>query len=44
MPHSGKPKELMKKFGIDALVISGGDDTGSVVVDLGNQGIQNRWS
>jgi len=29
----------LKKFGIDALVISGGDDTGSVVVDLGGQGI-----
>jgi len=32
-------KNGLKKFGIDALVISGGDDTGSVVVDLGNQGI-----
>ncbi len=32
-------KEGLKKFGIDALVISGGDDTGSVVVDLGGQGI-----
>jgi 6-phosphofructokinase 1 len=32
-------KEGLKKFGIDALVISGGDDTGSVVVDLGSQGI-----
>ncbi|MBI5640060.1 MAG: 6-phosphofructokinase [Nitrospirae bacterium] len=32
-------KEGLKKFGIDALVISGGDDTGSVVVDLSNQGI-----
>ncbi len=32
-------KDGLKKFGIDALVISGGDDTGSVVVDLGNQGI-----
>jgi 6-phosphofructokinase 1 len=29
----------LKKFGIDALIISGGDDTGSVVVDLGTQGI-----
>jgi len=29
----------LKKFGIDALIISGGDDTGSVVVDLGGQGI-----
>ena len=32
-------KDGMKKFGIDALVISGGDDTGSVVVDLDSQGI-----
>jgi len=32
-------KEGLKKFGIDALVISGGDDTGSVVVDLTSQGI-----
>jgi 6-phosphofructokinase 1 len=32
-------KQGLKKFGIDALVISGGDDTGSVVVDLGSQGI-----
>lgn len=32
-------KDGLKKFGIDALVISGGDDTGSVVVDLGSQGI-----
>lgn len=32
-------KEGLKKFGIDALIISGGDDTGSVVVDLGKQGI-----
>jgi 6-phosphofructokinase 1 len=32
-------KEGLRKFGIDALVISGGDDTGSVVVDLGGQGI-----
>jgi 6-phosphofructokinase 1 len=29
----------LKKFGIDALIISGGDDTGSVVVDLNSQGI-----
>ncbi len=27
-------KKGLKKFGIDALIISGGDDTGSVVVDL----------
>jgi 6-phosphofructokinase 1 len=32
-------KEGLKKFKIDALVISGGDDTGSVVVDLSSQGI-----
>ncbi len=32
-------KEGLKKFGIDALIISGGDDTGSVVVDLSEQGI-----
>ncbi len=32
-------KEGLKKFGIDALIISGGDDTGSVVVDLSGQGI-----
>lgn len=32
-------KEGLKKFNIDALVISGGDDTGSVVVDLSQKGI-----
>lgn len=32
-------KEGLKKFNIDALVISGGDDTGSVIVDLSKQGI-----
>lgn len=32
-------KEGLKKFKIDALVISGGDDTGSVVVDLSSRGI-----
>lgn len=32
-------KTGLRRFGIDALVISGGDDTGSVVVDLANQGI-----
>ena len=32
-------KEGLKKFNIDALVISGGDDTGSVVVDLSSKGI-----
>ncbi|MBI4654268.1 MAG: 6-phosphofructokinase [Nitrospirae bacterium] len=31
--------EGLKKFKIDALIISGGDDTGSVVVDLTSQGI-----
>lgn len=30
----------LKKFGIDALVISGGDDTGSVILDLANHGIR----
>lgn len=29
----------LKKFAIDALIISGGDDTGSVVIDLGTHGI-----
>ncbi|MEK6529136.1 MAG: 6-phosphofructokinase [Nitrospirota bacterium] len=32
-------KKGLKKFGIDALIISGGDDTGSVVVDLTSKGI-----
>jgi 6-phosphofructokinase len=32
-------KEGLKKFGLDALVISGGDDTGSVMVDLFKHGI-----
>lgn len=32
-------KDGLKKFKIDGLVISGGDDTGSVVVDLISQGI-----
>ena len=32
-------KKGLEKFGIDALVISGGDDTGSVVLDLIEQGI-----
>jgi len=32
-------KSGLKKFNIDALIISGGDDTGSVVVDLAAQGI-----
>jgi 6-phosphofructokinase 1 len=34
-----KIKAGLKKFNIDGLIISGGDDTGSVVVDLTNQGI-----
>lgn len=33
-------KEGLKKFNIDGLVISGGDDSGSVMVDLSSQGIQ----
>jgi len=33
-------KEGLKKFNIDGLVISGGDDTGSVIVDLTKQGIK----
>ena len=32
-------KDGLKKFGIDALVIAGGDDTGSVVVDLAGREI-----
>ncbi|UCD34112.1 MAG: 6-phosphofructokinase [Nitrospiraceae bacterium] len=32
-------KKGLEKFGIDGLIISGGDDTGSVVVDLSSQGI-----
>jgi len=32
-------KDGLKKHGIDALIISGGDDTGSVVVDLTSHGI-----
>lgn len=32
-------KQGLKKFAIDALIISGGDDTGSVVIDLGTHGI-----
>ncbi len=32
-------KEGLKKFNLDALVISGGDDTGSVVKDLADKGI-----
>jgi len=33
-------KEGLKKHGLDGLVISGGDDTGSVMVDLSRKGIQ----
>ncbi len=33
-------KEGLKKHHIDGLVISGGDDTGSVMVDLADKGIQ----
>ncbi len=32
-------KSGLQKFGMDALVIAGGDDTGSVVVDLAGKGI-----
>ncbi len=32
-------KDGLKKFGIEGLVISGGDDTGSVIVDLAENGI-----
>ena len=32
-------KDGLKKFKLDALIISGGDDTGSVVKDLSEQGI-----
>ncbi|MFH1846172.1 MAG: 6-phosphofructokinase [Candidatus Omnitrophota bacterium] len=35
-----KIKAGLKKFELDALVISGGDDSGSVMVDLHEQGIQ----
>lgn len=33
-------KEGLKKFDIDGLVISGGDDSGNVMVDLSQQGIK----
>jgi 6-phosphofructokinase 1 len=33
-------KDGLKKFGLDGLVISGGDDTGSVMVDLYENGIE----
>jgi len=32
-------KEGLKKFGLDGLVIAGGDDTGAVVADLSSKGI-----
>jgi len=32
-------KQGLEKFGIEGLVISGGDDTGSVILDLANNGI-----
>jgi len=32
-------KDGLRKFSLDALVISGGDDTGSVIVDLSEKGI-----
>lgn len=35
-----KIKEGLKKHKIDGLIIAGGDDTGSVVVDLANQGLK----
>ena len=40
-PHKyTRIKQGLNKFGIDGLVISGGDDSGSVIVDLSEQGIQ----
>lgn len=33
-------KNGLKKFNIDGLIISGGDDTGSVIIDLTKQGIK----
>ncbi|MCK5012583.1 MAG: 6-phosphofructokinase [Candidatus Omnitrophica bacterium] len=33
-------KKGLEKFGIDGLVISGGDDSGSVMIDLSQQGIK----
>lgn len=35
----GRIKDGLKKHGIEALIIAGGDDTGSVVVDLASQDI-----
>jgi 6-phosphofructokinase 1 len=40
-PHKyERIKAGLAKFHIDGLIISGGDDTGSVVMDLANQGIR----
>lgn len=36
----GRIKEGLKKFNIDGLVISGGDDSGSVMIDLSERGIK----
>ncbi|MBU1049420.1 6-phosphofructokinase [Candidatus Bipolaricaulota bacterium] len=36
----GRIQRGLEKFGIDALVISGGDDTGSVILDLAEHGIR----
>ena len=36
----GRIKQGLEKFKIDGLVISGGDDTGSVIVDLSQHGIK----
>jgi len=33
-------KDGLKKFGIEGLIISGGDDTGSVVIDLAKHGVK----
>ncbi len=33
-------KEGLRKFDIDGLIISGGDDTGSVIIDLSSNGIK----
>ena len=36
----GRIRDGLAKFGIQALVISGGDDTGSVILDLTEQGVR----
>jgi len=36
----GRIKRGMEKFGLDGLIISGGDDSGSVLVDLSEHGIR----